>query len=74
MNLKNQSRNVPPLLLSPCPENLPLKARPIFQAAHTGTASHLLTGDFKDFSPIMNRPDLSFGIVVQTAAEFLVNL
>lgn len=63
-----------PSLSAPCPENLPLKDRPIFQAAHTGTASHLLTGDLKDFGPIMNRPDLSFGIIVQTVAEFLATI
>lgn len=65
---------VVPSLSSPYPENLPLKDRPIFQAAHTGKASHLLTGDLKDFGPIMNRPDLSFGIIVQTVAEFLASI
>lgn len=63
-----------PSLSAPCPENLPLKDRPIFQAAHTGKASHLLTGDLKDFGPIMNQPELSFGIIVQTVADFLVNI
>lgn len=63
-----------PSLCAPCPENLPLKDRPIFQAAHTGTASHLLTGDLKDFGPIMNRPELSSGIIVQTVAEFLASI
>jgi predicted nucleic acid-binding protein len=62
---------VMPSRSAPCPDNLPLKDRPIFQAAHTGAASHLLTGDLKDFGPIMNRPDLTFGIIVQTVAEFL---
>ncbi len=62
-----------PSLSAPCPDNLPLKDRPIFQAAHTGTASHLLTGDIIDFGPLMNRPDLTFGIIVQTVAEFLAS-
>jgi predicted nucleic acid-binding protein len=62
---------VVPSLTAPCPDNLPLKDRPIFQAAHTGEASHLLTGDLKDFGPLMNRPELTFGITVQTVAEFL---
>jgi predicted nucleic acid-binding protein len=60
-----------PSLVAPCPKSLPLKDRPIFQAAHSGGASHLLTGDLKDFGPLMNRPDLTFGIIVQTVAEFL---
>jgi predicted nucleic acid-binding protein len=63
-----------PSLSAPCPENLPLKDRPIFQAAYTGAASHLLTGDLKDFGPLMNRPELTFGIIVQTVAEFLATL
>jgi len=55
----------------PCPDVLPVKDRPIFQAAHTGAASHLLTGDLKDFGPLMNCPNLTFGIIIQTVAEFL---
>jgi predicted nucleic acid-binding protein len=60
-----------PSLTAPCPDILPLKDRPIFQAAYSGSASHLLTGDLKDFGPLMNRTDLTFGIIVQTVAEFL---
>jgi uncharacterized protein len=63
-----------PSLSAPCPDNLPLKDRPIFQAAHTGAATHLLTGDLKDFGPLMNRPDLTFGIIIQTVAEFLTTI
>jgi len=59
---------------APCPDSLPRKDRPIFQAAYTGAASHLLTGDLKDFGPLMNRPDLTFGILVQTVAEFLATI
>jgi predicted nucleic acid-binding protein len=59
---------------APCPDGLPLKDRPIFQAAHTGSASHLLTGDLKDFGLLMNRPDLTFGIIIQTVAEFLTTI
>jgi len=62
---------VVPSLSAPCPDNLPLKDRSIFQAAHTGKASHLLTGDLKDFGPLMNRPELTFRITIQTVAEFL---
>lgn len=32
-------------------------------------ATHLLT-DLKDFGPLMHKPDLSFGILVQSGAEF----
>ena len=63
-----------PSLSVPCPDNLPLKDRPIFQAAYTGEATHLLTGDLKDFGPLMNRPELTYGIVVQTVAEFLAQI
>lgn len=62
---------VTPSPTAPGPAILPPKDRPIFQAAHTGAATHLLTGDLKDFGPLMNRPDLSFGITIQTVAEFL---
>ena len=60
-----------PSLSTPCPDTLPLKDRPIFQAAHTGAATHLLTGDLREFGPLMNRPERTFGIVVQTVAQFL---
>lgn len=59
---------------APCPDILPPKDRPIFQAAHTGASSHLLTGDLKDFGPLMNRQYLSFGITIQTVAEFLATI
>ena len=47
------------------------KDRPIFQAALACEASHLLTGDLKDFGPFMNRPEETFGILIQTVADFL---
>ena len=53
------------------PPTLAAKDRPIFQAAVAFGATHLLTGDLKDFGPFMNRPEESFGILVQTVAEFL---
>jgi len=31
----------------------------------------MLTGDLKDFGPFMNQPEETFGILVQTVAEFL---
>ena len=41
------------------------------QAAVACDATHLLTVDLKDFGPFMNRPEETFGILVQTVAEFL---
>ena len=54
-----------------CPTTLAEKDRPIFQAAVACDATHLLTGDLKDFGPFMNQPEETFGILVQTVAEFL---
>ena len=53
------------------PPDLNEKDRPIFQAAAAWRATHLLTGDSRDFGPYMNRPDETFGILVQTIGEFL---
>jgi len=55
----------------PFPSGLAAKDRPIFQAALGCGASHLLTGDLKHFGPVMNRPDATFGVIVQTVAQFL---
>ena len=53
------------------PAGLAEKDRPIFQAAVAWGATHLLTGDLKDFVPFMNQPAETFDILVQTVAEFL---
>ena len=53
------------------PTALVEKDRPIFQAAVAWDATHLLTGDMKDFGAFMNKPEETFGIVVQTVADFL---
>ena len=53
------------------PEDLAQKDQPIFQAALSCRATHLLTGDLKDFGPFMNQPENTFGICIQTVAEFL---
>ncbi len=58
----------------PFPRPLAEKDRPVFQAALASGASHLLTGDIRDFGPWMNRPDATFGILIQTVAEFLESL
>ncbi len=57
-----------------CPIDLPAKDRPIFLAAMKSQATHLLTGDLKDFGPHMNQPKKSAGIIIQTVADFLASL
>ena len=47
------------------------KDRPILEAAIQCDATHLLTGDFKDFGPFMNHPNLTGGVLIQTISEFL---
>lgn len=54
-----------------CPKCLPEKDRPIFQAALACSASHLLTGDYKDFGELMGKPDRTLGIHVMSVATFL---
>ena len=56
----------------PFPAALAEKDRPIFQAAAACGATHLLTGDLKNFGPFMNQPEETLGVVVQTVAEFLL--
>lgn len=51
--------------------DLPDKDQPIWAAAHAARASHLLTGDIKDFGPHMNRPADTGGVTIQTVAEYL---
>jgi uncharacterized protein len=65
---------VPSIESGVCPIALPKKDQPIFLAALMARATHLLTGDLKDFGPHMNRPDKSVGILIQTVAEFLASL
>ncbi len=57
-----------------CPGGLPRKDCPIYLAAHGCRATHLLTGDIKDFGPLMNQPDTTDGLVIQTVAQFLGTL
>lgn len=61
-------------LSSTYPEILPVKDAPIYSAAVYCRAAYLLTGDIKHFGPLMNRPDLCDGMIVQTVAEFLDSL
>ena len=53
------------------PAALAEKDRPIFQAAVAWEATHLLTGDLRDFGAFMDKPEETFGVVVQTVADFL---
>jgi predicted nucleic acid-binding protein len=53
---------------------LPEKDRPILEAAIHCKATHLLTGDIKDFGPFMNNLNLTGGVVIQTVSEFLAGL
>ena len=57
-----------------CPVRLPAKDQPIFLAAMAGQASHLLTGDWKDFGASMDNPQATCGIIVQTVAAFLLKV
>jgi len=54
-----------------CPVPLPEKDRPILEVAIQCKATHLLTGDIKDFGPFMNNANLTGGVVIQTVSEFL---
>lgn len=47
------------------------KDQPIFQAAIKCAATHLITGDKKDFGKFMNKPRQTFNIRIQTPADFL---
>lgn len=53
------------------PLSLPTKDQPIWSAALASGATHLLTGDLRDFGPHMNRPKQSAGVVIQTVAAYL---
>jgi len=57
-----------------CPVKLPDKDRPIMEAAIRSQATHLLTGDLRDFGALMNRPRQTAGIGIQTVADFLSSL
>lgn len=61
-------------LSAPFPDGLPTKDTVLFQAAVTCRATHFLTGDLHHFGPLMNRPDVTGSIIVQTVAEFLAAL
>lgn len=53
------------------PRPLSEKDRPIFQAALACSATHLLTGDYRDFGEFMGKPERTMGIEVMSVARFL---
>lgn len=53
------------------PLALPDKDEPIWSAALAARATHLLTGDIKDFGPHMNGPASTAGVVIQTVGDYL---
>lgn len=57
-----------------CPGQLPEKDRPILEAAILCKATHLLTGDIKDFGSYMNKANLTGGVLIQTVSDFLDGL
>ncbi len=56
-----------------CPLPLPTKDRPILESALWAGATHLLTGDVKDFGRFMDVPERSNGILIQTVSTFLAD-
>ena len=57
-----------------CPVPLPAKDVPILLSALAIEATHLLTGDIRDFGPYMNKPSRTGGIVIQSVDDFLRSL
>lgn len=57
----------------PCPTNLAEKDRPILRAALGCRADVLLTGDLRDFGFLMNAPEKTGGLLIQTVTAFLAS-
>ena len=51
--------------------DLPDKDLPIWAAALGARATHLLTGDLRDFGPHMNQPSSTGGVIIQTVGDYL---
>lgn len=60
--------------LQACPDGLPEKDWPIYRAAHACQADVLVNGDLRDFGTLMNRPDRTDGLLIQTTADVLNTL
>lgn len=71
LTLKEQLRLVNHRADLPTLAGLAQKDQLIFQGAIACRASHLLTGDKKDFGPFMNRQEETHAIHIQTVADFL---
>ena len=54
-----------------CPDGLAEKDCPIYRAAQASKADVLLTGDIRDFGFLMNAPNKTEGLLIQTVADFL---
>jgi predicted nucleic acid-binding protein len=65
---------VPERLDAPFPEMLADKDRPIFQAAYSCGATHLLTGDLVHFGRYMMKFAETHGVKIMTPSQFLVSL
>lgn len=57
--------------LGHCPEGLVEKDCPIYRAARACQADVLLTGDLRHFGFLMNAPDKTEDLCIQTVADFL---
>ena len=57
-----------------CPAGLAEKDWPIYRAALGCQADALITGDLRDFGPLMNRPERTDGLLIQTVADFFNKL
>ena len=62
---------VPSRNLVPGQSRLPPKDQLTLDAALGCHATHLLTGDVRHFGPLMNRPDATGDLVVQTVSAYL---
>ena len=58
----------------PYPDGLDPKDIPIFQATVECSATHLLTGDIKDFGRYMNQAKKTHNIGIQVTADFFKDL
>ena len=57
----------------PCPAGLAEKDRSILRAALGCRADVLLTGDLRDFGLLMNAPEKTGGLLIQSVAAFLAS-
>ncbi|MEK7476600.1 MAG: PIN domain-containing protein [Candidatus Coatesbacteria bacterium] len=70
-SLLGQFEIVPTVATGKCPVDLPEQDVSILLSAMAAQATHLVTGDFKDFGRWMNNPRRTGGVVIQSVADFL---